>query len=79
MIVCVFVFLAIAAAVDDGALLTRDEPVTRAHWMSDVVGALVLGALYLLGVEWLLDWHHRRRPYRDTEFDAIVPKRQDGL
>lgn len=32
------------------------------HWMSDVVGALVLGALYLLAVEWLLDWHHRRQP-----------------
>jgi len=34
------------------------------HWMSDAVGALVLGALYLLGVEWLLDWHHRRHSVR---------------
>ncbi len=32
------------------------------HWLTDVVGALLLGALYLLAVEWLLDWHHRRRP-----------------
>ncbi|HUR18403.1 MAG TPA: phosphatase PAP2 family protein [Acidimicrobiales bacterium] len=32
------------------------------HWMSDVIGALVLGSLYLLVVEWLLDWHHRRQP-----------------
>lgn len=32
------------------------------HWLSDVVAALVLGALYLLAVEWLLDWHHDRRP-----------------
>ncbi|HVE45907.1 MAG TPA: phosphatase PAP2 family protein [Acidimicrobiales bacterium] len=32
------------------------------HWMSDVIGALLLGMLYLLAVEWLLDWHHRRRP-----------------
>ncbi len=32
------------------------------HWLSDVVGALVLGSLYLLAVEWLLDRHHERRP-----------------
>lgn len=32
------------------------------HWLSDVIGALLLGALYLLVVEWLLDWHHRRQP-----------------
>ena len=31
------------------------------HWFSDVVGAMVLGTLYLLAVEWLLDWHHRRQ------------------
>jgi len=30
------------------------------HWLSDVVGALVLGSVYLLGVELLLDWHHER-------------------
>ncbi len=34
------------------------------HWLSDVVGALVLGSLYLLVVQWLLDWHHERRPCR---------------
>lgn len=32
------------------------------HWFSDVVGALLLGALYLLAVEWLLAWHHHRHP-----------------
>lgn len=32
------------------------------HWLSDVVGALLLGMLYLLAVEALLGWHHRRRP-----------------
>lgn len=42
------------------------------HWLSDVVGAFLLGAIYLLGVEWLLDWHHRRRPCAtlDTAYDA---------
>lgn len=34
------------------------------HWLTDVLGALVLGALYLLAVEGLLEWHHRRRPCR---------------
>ena len=49
------------------------------HWMSDVIGALVLGALYLLGVEWLLGWHHRRRPCAGLEagFNAIKTRRQD--
>ena len=32
------------------------------HWVSDVVAALVLGSLYLVGVEWLLEWHHERMP-----------------
>lgn len=31
------------------------------HWFTDVVGALLLGALYLVAVEALLEWHHRRR------------------
>jgi len=34
------------------------------RWLTDVVGALLLGALYLLAVEWLLAWHHRWRPCR---------------
>lgn len=38
------------------------------HWLTDVVGALLLGALYLLAVEWLLEWHHRRRPCRAIDF-----------
>jgi undecaprenyl-diphosphatase len=49
------------------------------HWMSDVVGALVLGTLYLLAVEWLLDWHHRRRPCPGLEagFEAVQSRGQD--
>jgi len=31
------------------------------HWLSDVVGGLVFGSIYLLAVEWLLDRHHERR------------------
>jgi undecaprenyl-diphosphatase len=42
------------------------------HWLSDVVGALMLGSLYLLAVEWLLDWHHERQPC-----DAFVVKGHD--
>lgn len=34
------------------------------HLLTDVTAALVLGTLYLLGVEQLLDHHHRRRPCR---------------
>jgi len=45
------------------------------HWLTDVVGALLLGALYLLAVEWLLEWHHRRRPCAplDAAFEATHP------
>lgn len=32
------------------------------HWLTDVLGALVLGMLYLAAVEVLFEWHHRRRP-----------------
>lgn len=43
------------------------------HWFSDVVGALVLGALYLLAVEWLLAWHHHRRTCGDRRGEAGDP------
>lgn len=47
------------------------------HWLTDVVGAMLLGAVYLLGVEWLLDWHHRRRrcDALDTATDAVAGDR----
>lgn len=45
------------------------------HWLTDVVGALLLGALYLLAVEWLLEWAHRRQPCGplDEAFHAVHP------
>lgn len=45
------------------------------HWLSDVVGALLLGSLYLLAVEWLLEWHHDRRgcrPLDEAEEDLLA-------
>jgi undecaprenyl-diphosphatase len=32
------------------------------HWFSDVVGALLFGAVFLLAVEWCFDHGHRRYP-----------------
>ena len=32
------------------------------HWLSDVVGGLIVGAFFLLGVEWLLTRQHRQYP-----------------
>ncbi len=52
------------------------------HWVSDVTGGLVLGALYLLAVEWLLDRHHERNPCaafsvggRDVDVDLATGRR----
>lgn len=52
--------VAISATVIGSVALSRVY--LGVHWLTDVVGALLLGALYLLAVEALLDWHHRRRP-----------------
>ena len=46
------------------------------HWFTDVVGAVLLGALYLLAVEALLEWHHRRRPCRAIDIaEGTAPPR----
>ncbi len=51
------------------------------HWLSDVVGAWFLGCLYLLAVEWVLDWHHERAPCKafvmkghDLDEDLAAPR-----
>lgn len=44
------------------ALVSATRVYLGVHWLSDIVGGLVLGSLYLLAVEWLLDWHHERQP-----------------
>jgi membrane-associated phospholipid phosphatase len=32
------------------------------HWFSDVVGGLIVGVFFLLGVEWLFTRRHRHDP-----------------
>ena len=32
------------------------------HWLSDILGALLFGALYLVAIETLFEWHHQKRP-----------------
>jgi undecaprenyl-diphosphatase len=49
------------------------------HWLTDVVGAMVLGALYLLAMEWLLDWHHRRRPCHAVEVSFATAAAKNEL
>ena len=45
------------------------------HWTTDVIGAFLLGTLYLLVVEWLLDWHHRRTPCPQLDHGYEVVER----
>lgn len=48
------------------------------HWFSDVVGALVLGGIYLVLVETLLEWHHRRTPCRSLDLAAGLEEPSTG-
>jgi undecaprenyl-diphosphatase len=46
------------------------------HWLSDVIGGLLVGAFYLFGIERLLQWYHRRRPChscREHQVDDLGP------
>ena len=54
----------VAVSVSIIVLVSMSRIYLGVHWLSDVVGALLLGSLYLLVVQWLLDWHHERMPCR---------------
>jgi undecaprenyl-diphosphatase len=40
------------------------------HWLSDVVGGLLVGAFYLFGIERMLQWYHRRKPCHSCHEDG---------
>lgn len=42
------------------ALISASRIYLGVHWFSDVVGGLLVGSLYLVGVERLLAWRHAR-------------------
>ncbi len=67
----------VAVSVTVIALVAMSRVYLGVHWLSDVVASLLLGSLYLLAVEWLLDWHHHRRPCQ--AFDYMVDDRDGDL
>ena len=43
------------------------------HWFSDVVGGVIVGALYLVGVEALLAWRHKHHGCEGVEDEPAAP------
>jgi membrane-associated phospholipid phosphatase len=46
------------------------------HWFSDVIGAFLFGAVFLLVIERLLDVSHRRYPC-SVYFEPTTPTRHE--
>jgi undecaprenyl-diphosphatase len=58
------------------ALVAASRTYLGVHWLSDVVGGLLVGAFYLFGIERLLQWYHRRKPChscREQQMDDLGP------
>jgi undecaprenyl-diphosphatase len=65
----------ISVAVSSAAILmvAASRVYLGMHWFSDVVAAMIFGALYLVVVEWLLVRQHRRWP---CPAEAAEPERE---
>jgi membrane-associated phospholipid phosphatase len=44
------------------------------HWFSDVIGAFLFGTVFLLVIEKLGDYSHRRHPC-SVYFESRIPRR----
>jgi undecaprenyl-diphosphatase len=53
-------------------LIAASRTYLGVHWFSDVTGGLVLGAFFLLGVEWVLRRSHRRLPCQRVPDGELV-------
>jgi undecaprenyl-diphosphatase len=55
-------WLATVTSVAMIAIVTASRVYLGVHWFSDIVAALLFGAVFLLAVEWCFDYGHRRYP-----------------